>query len=192
MYRQQCAHVKDALTLFPEQQLLDGGLIDYLLGAEPGTGAFVVGYSDHPAKRQYMSYFKMGDGPLYAFYTPYHLPHLQLPHTVARAVLFRDPTVAPLGAPVCEVVTIAKRDLRAGEQLDGIGGFTCYGMIENASAARSENLLPMGVSEGCRLTRDIPADQAIRYSDVELPQGRLCDQLREEQSACFQQAQPTA
>ena len=185
MYGYRCAHVKETLNLYPLDQLLNGGLVDYILGAEPHTGAFVLGYNDHPTKRQYMNYFKMGDGPLYAFYTPYHLPHLQIATTVARAVLFHDPTVAPRGGPVCDVLTIAKRDLKVGEVLDGIGGFTCYGTIDNAEVTWRENLLPMGLSEGCRINRDIPKDQPITYDDVELPPGRLCDKLRAAQNAHF-------
>jgi predicted homoserine dehydrogenase-like protein len=127
----------------------------------------------------------MGDGPLYVFYTPYHLPHVQIPTTVARAALFGDATVAPLGKPVCSVLAVAKRDLKKGETLDGIGGFTCYGVIENAETAREGNLLPMGISEGCRLRSDVAKDRAIAYSDVELPAGRLCDRLVEEQNAHF-------
>ena len=185
MYGHRCAHVRDTLTLYSLDELLRGGLVEYILGAEPHTGAFVLGYSDHPTKREYMSYFKMGEGPLYAFYTPYHLPHLQIVPTVARAVLFRDATVAPRGEPVCDVLTVAKRDLKAGEVLDGIGGFTCYGAIDNADVARRENLLPMGLSQGCRLSRDVALDHAITYDDVVLPEGRLGDQLRAEQTAHF-------
>ncbi len=185
MYGHRCAHVRDTLTLYSLDELLRGGLVEYILGAEPHTGAFVLGYSDHPTKREYMSYFKMGEGPLYAFYTPYHLPHLQIVPTVARAVLFRDATVAPRGEPVCDVLTVAKRDLQAGEVLDGIGGFTCYGTIDNADVARRENLLPMGLSQGCRLSRDVALDHAITYDDVVLPEGRLGDQLRAEQTAHF-------
>lgn len=185
MYGHRCAHVRDTLTLYPLEELLDGGLVDYILGAEPHTGAFVLGYSDHPTRRQYMSYFKMGDGPLYAFYTPYHLPHLQVVPTVARAVLFGDATVAPQGGPVCEVLTVAKRDLRSREVLDGIGGFTCYGTIDNADVVRRENLLPMGLAQGCRLARDVARDQPITYEDVVPPEGRLADQLRAEQAAHF-------
>jgi len=182
----RCANVNDVLGLFsPDELLASGGYVEYLLGAAPGTGAFVVGYNDHPAKQQYMSYFKMGPGPLYVFYTPYHLPQLQLPHSVARAVLFRDPTVAPLGAAVCEVVTVAKRDLKAGDELDGIGGFNSYGSIENAAAAQARGLLPMGLSQGCRLTADVRADQEIQYADVALPAGRLCDRLMAEQDQHF-------
>jgi predicted homoserine dehydrogenase-like protein len=185
MYGPRCSHVKDALKLFPEKELLGGGLVDYLLGAEPGTGAFVVAYNRHPIRQQYMKYFKMGDGPFYVFYTPFHLPHLELPVTVARAALFGDATVAPAGGPVCDVITVAKRDLKAGEVLDGIGGFTCYGLIENSGTFRAENLLPMGLSEGCRLRRDIPMDSPISRGDVELPEGRLCDALRAEQDVRF-------
>ncbi|MGB7630095.1 MAG: hypothetical protein WBM29_03320 [Candidatus Deferrimicrobium sp.] len=185
MFGPRCSHVKDSLKHFPLELFKDGGLVDYLLGAEPHTGAFVLGFTDHPLKRQYMNYFKMGDGPLYVFYTPYHLPHVQVATTAARAVLFHDATVAPLGKPSCEVITVAKRDLKKGELLDGIGGFACYGMIDNSSACRKENLLPMGLSNGCRLTVDVRRDQAVAYSDIELPQRRLCDKLKGEQNAHF-------
>ena len=127
----------------------------------------------------------MGDGPLYVFYTPYHLCHLEVPLTVARAVLFQDATISPIAGPVCDVITVAKCDLKAGETLDGIGGFSCYGMIENYGACQAENLLPIGISEGCRLKSDIPRNQAITYLDVELPAGRLCDSLRAEQNSSF-------
>jgi len=127
----------------------------------------------------------MGDGPFYVFYTPFHLPQIQVIPTIARAALFHDPTTSPVGKPVCDVLTIAKRDLKAGETLDGIGGFTCYGVIENADVAQKENLLPMGLSEGCRLKRDIPKDLALTFDDVEVPHGRLCDKLRAEQDQHF-------
>jgi predicted homoserine dehydrogenase-like protein len=83
------------------------------------------------------------------------------------------------------VITIAKRDLKAGETLDGIGGFTCYGTIENSEVSQADNLLPMGLSEGCRVKRDIPRDCAISYVDVALAEGRLVDKLRAEQDTYF-------
>lgn len=128
-----------------------------------------------------MSYLKMGDGPYYLFYVPYHLPHLEVPLTAARAVLFNDAAITPKAEPVCEVITLAKKDLKAGEPLDGIGGFTCYGTIENSDVARSENLLPMGLSENCRVKNDIKKDQPITFNDVEIPEGRLADKLWNEQ-----------
>ena len=185
MYGPKCAHVKEASNLFPSHDLLNGGIVDFVLGAEPHTGAFVIGYSEHPIDKEFLSYFKMGDGPFYVFYTPFHLPQIQVIPTIARAVLFHDPTTSPIGKPVCDVLTLAKRDLKAGETLDGIGGFTCYGVIENSDVAQKENLLPMGLSEGCRLKRDIPKDQPLTYDDVHVPAGRLCDKLRAEQDQYF-------
>ena len=83
------------------------------LGAEPNPGVFVIGYNEDPIPRRYMTYHKMGDGPLYVFYTPYHLCNFEVPLTAARAVLFRDAAIAPLAGPVCEVMTVAKRDICA-------------------------------------------------------------------------------
>jgi predicted homoserine dehydrogenase-like protein len=185
MYGPKCAHVNEAANLFPKEQLLNGGLVDFLLGAEPHTGAFVIGYNENPIDKSYMNFFKMGDGPFYVFYTPYHLPQVQVLTTIARAALFQDPTTSPIGKPVCDVLAMAKRDLKAGEILDGIGGFTCYGVIDNAEVAQESSFLPMGLSENCRLLRDIPKDQPLKYSDVELPPNRLCDQLRAEQNQRF-------
>ena len=192
MYGHQCAHVKDLLQHFGPEHFSGGGLVDFVLGAEPHTGAFVMGFNDDPVKRGYMRYFKFGDGPYYMFYTPYHLPHMQLPHSVARAVLFNDPTLAPRGAPVCDTVAMAKRDLKAGERLDGMGGFTCYGLVDRYETLRAEDALPMALSVDCVLKRDIAKDQPIRNADVTLPAGRLCDQLRAEQTAHFGIAQRTA
>jgi predicted homoserine dehydrogenase-like protein len=183
MYGPRCAHPNDAVNLFPAEQLLNGGLVDYILGAEPGPGVFVIGYDDNPIRQQYMDYFKMGKGPFYVFYTPYHLPHIEAPLTAARAALFADPSITPLGTPVADVITLAKRDLKAGETLDGIGGFCCYGLLENAATAKRENLLPMGLAEGCRLRRDLPRDHPIAYTDVIVPDGRLADRLRNLQDA---------
>ncbi len=185
MHGPKCAHVTEALKLFTMDHFAGGGIVDYILGAEPGPGVFVIGHNDHPIKRQYMNYFKMGDGPLYVFYVPYHLPHLETPLTVARAVLFGDAAVAPLAGPVCDVITMAKRDLKAGETLDGIGAYLTYGTIDNSDVCARDRLLPMGLSEGCRLKRDLPTDAAITYDDVELPPERLADRLRAEQARHF-------
>ncbi len=187
MYGPTLSHVNDSRQFFADKPLTRG-IVDFLIGAAPGHGAFVVGYSEDPVKAAYLKYLKMGDGPLYTFYTPFHLPHLEIPLTVARAVLFHDATVAPLGQPACESIAIAKRDLKAGEILDGPGGFTCYALIENYGQSRKERALPMGISEGCRLLSDIPKDRVIASTDVALPEGRLCDRLLREQQEHFASA----
>lgn len=188
MYGPRCEHVNDIVKHLPMEPMLNGGLVDYALGAAPYTGAFVVVHEEHPAKRQGLGYFKMGDGPLYVLYTPYHLPQLQIASTIGRAALQNDATVAPLGAPRCAVVTVAKRDIKAGDVLDGVGGFATYGVIENADVFDAENLLPMGLSQDARLKRDIRKDQPVGFADVELPPGRYCDVLYAEQSRHFSTA----
>ena len=184
MYGPALDHVNESSSFYLDK-LLDGGMVDYLVGAAPGSGAYVIGYSEDPVKAAYLKYLKMGDGPLYVFYTPFHLPQLEIPLTVARAVLFEDATVAPLGGPICDAVAVAKRELKAGGILDGLGGFTCYTLIENYDISLKENLLPIGLSEGCRLKREVVKDRALTYEDVELPRTRMCDRLRKEQNDHF-------
>lgn len=178
-------HVNDMLKAFTAEDFAREGLVEYALGAAPHTGAFVICHNEHPEKRKLMAYLKMGDGPLYMFYQPYHLPPWQIAHSVARAALFNDPTITPRGAPVCDTVSYAKRDLKAGERLDGMGGFTCYGLVDRAEVCRRDKALPIAVSLDCRLKRDIPKDQPISYADVELPSDRLVDRLRVEQEQRF-------
>jgi predicted homoserine dehydrogenase-like protein len=183
MHGPPLAHVSEIGSALPPEQLLSTGLVDYALGAAPHTGAFVVIHEGHPEKQRHLAYYKLGNGPFYVFHTPYHLPHIQIASTIGRAALHGDPTVAPGGGPVCEVLAMAKRDLRAGELLDGVGGFTCYGLIDNARDARRAGALPMGLSEGCVLARDLPRDALIRLADVTLPEGRRADELWREQVA---------
>ncbi len=185
MEGRRLGHVRDLLDCYDAKELLDQGVVDYVLGAEPGSGAFVIGYNDDPQLKPYMSYFKLGDGPLYMFYRPFHLTHLEAPLSVARAVLFADASIAPAGPPVCEVATIAKRDMEAGEELDGIGGYDCYGLIDNLENTRRDDVLPIGLAAGGRLTRPVAKDQPIRNADVILPTGRLVDDLRAQQDAHF-------
>jgi predicted homoserine dehydrogenase-like protein len=179
-------HVDDAVSLFDVDQLQElGGIVDYVVGAKPGPGVFVYGTHDDPRQRHYLDLYKLGSGPLYSFYTPYHLCHFEVPLSVARAVLFNDAVLQPLDGPRVDVVTTAKTDLRAGTVLDGMGWYMTYGQCETAEITARQHLLPMGLAEGCRLTRDLRRDDVLTYEDVEVPPGRLCDQLREEQNNRF-------
>ena len=179
-------HVDEMTNMYDVEQLKQlGGIVDYVVGAKPGPGVYVFATHDDPKQRHYLNLYKLGEGPLYSFYTPYHLCHFEVPLSVARAVLFQDAVMAPLAGPLVDVVTTAKIDLKAGETLDGIGFYMTYGQCENSDIVQQQKLLPMGLAEGCRLKRDIPKDQVLTYDDVELPEGRLCDQLRAEQDKYF-------
>jgi predicted homoserine dehydrogenase-like protein len=178
--------IQQVAQLYPLEALLDGpGVVDYVVGAEPGPGVYILGTHDHPTQQHYLNLYKLGEGPLYCFYTPYHLCHFEVPHTVARAVLFNDAAITPLAGPLVDVVATAKIDLQAGQELDGMGYYMTYGQCENSPTVRELDLLPMGLAKGCRLKRDIPKDQVLTYEDVVLPEGRLCDRLRAEQNERF-------
>ena len=186
MYGPPCGDVREVAALLPAEQMLATGLVDFALGAAPHTGAFVVIHEDNPLKKVQLAYYKLGDGPFYVFYTPFHLPHLQIASTIGRVVIHRDATVAPLGGPVCEVVSVAKRDLKAGESLDGVGGFCTYGLIDNRATARGMSALPIGLSEGRRLVRDVAKDEVISFSDVaDVITPGIVEKLWQEQNASW-------
>lgn len=178
--------LREAVQAFPVDELPQGpGLVDYLVGAEPAPGVFVLGTHAHPTQQHYLNLYKLGSGPLYCFYTPYHLCHFEVPNTIARAALLDDATIAPLGGPCVDVVAAAKIDLRAGQTLDGLGGYMTYGLADNSDVVRAENLLPMGLAEGCQLVRNVPKDQVLTWADVAPPAGRLSDRLWAEQNERF-------
>jgi predicted homoserine dehydrogenase-like protein len=182
MYGPACKDVREMATLLPPEQMLSTGLVDYALGAAPYTGAFVIVHEESPLKKLQLAYYKLGDGPFYVFYTPFHLPHIQISSTIGRAFVHHDPTVAPIGGPVCEVVTVAKRDLKAGERLDGVGGFCSYGLIDNAAEARAVAALPIGLSADCVLRRDVSRDAVVTFDDVDTPSSGVVEALWREQS----------
>lgn len=182
MYGPACQYVREIADLLPADQMLDGGLVDYALGAAPHTGAFVVVHEENVRKQAQLAYYKLGNGPFYVFYTPFHLPHLQIASTLGRAVVHRDPTVAPIGGPVAEVLAVAKRDLKAGERLDGIGGYCTYGLIENATVARKIGALPIGLSDGCVLRQDVAKDEVILSAQVHAVEDPVIDGLWREQN----------
>ncbi|PYR52420.1 MAG: NAD(P)-dependent oxidoreductase [Acidobacteria bacterium] len=161
-----------------------GGIVDYVVGT-PLTKVYCLAEHPDPKQQHYLSLYKMGDGPLYSFFIPYHLVHFEVPNAIARAVLFRDSVAKPLGGPVVEVCAVAKRDLRAGEVLDDYGNYMTYGEAVNTDEMRTQRYLPEGLVEGCRLRRDIARDSVIGLEDVDLPADRVADRLREEQYAHF-------
>lgn len=161
-----------------------GGVIDYVVGT-PLTKVYCLAEHPDPKQQHYLNLYKMGDGPLYPFFTPYHLVHFEAPNAIARAVLFRDSAAKPLAGPVVEVCAVAKRDLKAGEILDDYGMFMTYGEAVNADEMSSGHYLPEGLVEGCALLQDVPKDSVITYDHVRLPPDRLADQLRAEQYRFF-------
>jgi predicted homoserine dehydrogenase-like protein len=179
-------HIDEMVGMYDIDRLRElGGIVDYVIGAKPSPGVFIFAAANDNKQEHYLNYGKLGTGPLYSFYTPYHLTVFEVPLSIARVVLFKDVVIMPLGAPVVDVVATAKRDLTAGETLDGLGGYMTYGQCENHGMVRTQNLLPMGLAEGCRMKRDVFKDQVLTYNDVDPPTDTLSHKLRAEQDAYF-------
>jgi predicted homoserine dehydrogenase-like protein len=183
---QHTGHVDELTRMYDVEQLRAwGGIVEYVVGALPSPGVYVFAERRDERQRVYLDYGKLGEGPLYSFYVPYHLTVFEAPLTAARVALFRDAAIAPADGPRVDVVATAKVPLAAGEVLDGLGGFKTYGLCENADVTHAERLLPMGLAEGCRLKRPLARDAVIRYDDVDLPGDRVVEQLRAEQDQRF-------
>ncbi len=163
-----------------------GGIIDYVVGT-PLTKVYVLAEHPDPKQQHYLTLYKMGDGPLYSFFSSYHLVHFEVPSAIARVALFRDSLAKPLGGPVVEVCAVAKRDLEVGEVLDDYGMYMTYGEAVNTDEMSTKRYLPEGLVEGCKLKRDIKKDDVLTYDDVELPPDRLADRLRAEQYRHFRE-----
>jgi len=161
-----------------------GGIIDYVVGT-PLTKVYVLAEHPDPKQQHYLNLYKLGEGPLYSFFIPYHLVHFEVPNSIARVVLFRDSLAPPLAGPVVEVCAVAKRDLKAGEVLDDYGMYMTYGEAVNVDEMSRGQYLPEGLVEGCKLKRNVSKDAVLTYDDVELPPGRLADRLRAEQYRHF-------
>jgi predicted homoserine dehydrogenase-like protein len=180
-------HVDDLIERYDVDMLRSlGGIVDYTLGSKPAPGVFVFAECIDSHQHKFLDYFKMGVGPLYSFYVPYHLCHMEMPFSIARAVLFNDATITPRDRPVVEVIAIAKKSLKAGELLDRYGGYTTFGQCENAEIVARERLLPIGLAEGCTLKHDIAQDEPLTWDDIELPSGSVSARLYAEQQTHFQ------
>jgi predicted homoserine dehydrogenase-like protein len=177
----------DELTQFYDVEELRacGGIVDYVVGSKPNPGVFILATHDDPKQRHYLNLYKLGPGPLYSFYTPYHLCHFEVPISVARVALCGDAVLQPIDGPRLDVIATAKTHLKAGEIIDGLGGYMTYGQCETYHQSRVEDLLPIGLAHGCRLRQDIAKDTVLTYADVDVPAGRVIDRLRREQDELF-------
>jgi predicted homoserine dehydrogenase-like protein len=179
-------HVDNLTGLFDPDKLKElGGIVDYIVGAKPGPGIFIYATSDDPIARKYLKYGKLGEGPLYSFYSPYHLLFFDIASAICRLIDYNDAVIVPLNGPVVGVISMAKTDLFPGDILDGIGGFKSYGICEKHEIILKENLLPMGISGGLTLKRSVKKDHPLTYDDVEFTNERLIDQLMQEQLSIF-------
>ncbi len=155
------------------------GVIDYCTG-DVAPGVFVIVKSDSKYINHEMSYLGMGPGPYFALYRPYHLASVEAPLSVARAVVDRESSLFATHL-ISEVVAMTKKDLKAGDKIDGIGGYTVRGYADIAADARRDNLVPIGLIQNAIVKNDVPVGTLLTYDDVELDATSLIVKLRKEQ-----------
>jgi len=164
------------LTKFP-------GAVDFVQGDAMAGGVFVTVKAGSSRIRDDLRYLKVGSGDYFTFFRPYHLWFIEAPISIARAFLNREPTLIPLDQAVAEPMAVAKRNLRAGERLDDFGGYTFYGLMDQAKEARRLNALPAGVAIGAEVVRPVAAGQVITWDDVRLDEDSVLIKLRRQQDA---------
>ena len=180
--------IKELNTIFRLKE--DGGIlnkhgvVEYVNGIAPGV--FVTVATDNEEIAYQMQYHSMGPGPLWTLYRPYHLCNLETPLTVAKLVIDHEPTIIPLDGPVSECITVAKVDLKAGQTIDGIGGFTTYGSIATAEETYKKGYVIYGlVNKKAKMLRDVKKGQLLTLEDVALDTSTQLYKTRKEQDAMY-------
>ena len=182
------ATVKDLPNLYKLKK--DGGIlnrhgvVEYVNGIAPGV--FVAVSTNNAEITYQMQYHSMGPGPLWILYRPFHLCNLETPLSVAKAVIDNEPTIIPLDGLVSECITVAKIDLKAGQNIDGIGGYTTYGSIASKTESDAKAYVPFGlVNKNARMLKDVKKGQLITQDMVTLDTTTLIYKLRKEQDAMY-------
>jgi predicted homoserine dehydrogenase-like protein len=182
------ATVKDLPNLYKLKK--DGGIlnrhgvVEYVNGIAPGV--FVAVSTNNAEITYQMQYHSMGPGPLWILYRPFHLCNLETPLSVAKAVIDNEPTIIPLDGLVSECITVAKIDLKAGQNIDGIGGYTTYGSIASKTESDANAYVPFGlVNKNARMLKDVKKGQLITQDMIALDTTTLIYKLRKEQDAMY-------
>jgi len=178
----EISHVKKVFEVFDFDKIWSEGqpVADYILKSQPDGGVFAIGRSDNPYQKEMMKYYKMGDGPYYLFYRPYHLCHVEAMAEIEKSVKKGKGFLKPDFGFQANVFAYAKKDMTKGEKLDGLGGFPHYGMLENYTREGSHPGIPVCLAEDVVLSRDLKKDEGILMCDIETPAQRLDFHLYEE------------
>ena len=171
----------ETYSLIEDGGILDrAGVVDYCTG-DIAPGVFVIVKSDSPYVVEELEYLMLGKGPYFALYRPYHLASVEAPLSVAKAIIDRESSLysEKLNA---EVVCMTKVDLKPGDKIDNIGGFTVRGYADIAKDAKRDNLVPIGLAAGATVTKPIKAGELLTYNHVDL-QDSFILKLRKEQDA---------
>lgn len=154
------------------------GVVDYTIGKGVAPGVFVVAELSHPRLRERLNDLKLGPGPYYTFYRPYHLTSLEVPLSAARAVLHGRVDMRALARPSAEVSALAKKDLAVGERLDAIGEYCYRAFTLEYEAARAAGAMPIGLIENGTVTKPIRKGELLTRANVAPLAGSKIVELR--------------
>jgi predicted homoserine dehydrogenase-like protein len=172
MFGPHIGDIDEVFQAYDFRAIWDGQhpLVDYVLGCRPGGGVFAIGFTEHPYQQSTLAWLppSMGPGPFYLFYRPYHLCHFESMATIAEAVVNNRAVLKPEYGFQTNVYAYAKKDLRQGDTLDGMGGYTCYGLIENCCDNASKPGIPICLAEEVTLKREIAKNEKIYLEDVDI------------------------
>ena len=157
------------------------GVVDYSIGKGVAPGVFVIAEMAHPRVRERMHDLKLGPGPYYTFYRPYHLTSLEVPLSCARAVLYHAADMVPLDVPSAEVCAVAKKDLVPGERLDAIGEYTYRAWIMTVADAIRDRAVPCGLLENGKTTKPIRKGELLTYDNCAVDGSARIVALRQRQ-----------
>jgi predicted homoserine dehydrogenase-like protein len=182
---ERCKELNDIFKLKQDGGILSKhGVVEFVNGIAPGV--FVTVATENEEIAYQMQYHSMGPGPLWTLYRPYHLCNLETPLTVAKAVIDGEPTIIPIDGPVSECITVAKKDLKAGEYIDGIGGYTTYGSIATAKETYEKGYVLFGlVNKKARMVKDAKKGQLLTLDMVALDTSTQLYKTRKEQDAMY-------
>ena len=183
--KDRCAELNEIFKLKKDGGILNQhGVVEYVNGIAPGVFVTVTTQNEEIAYQ--MGYHSMGPGPLWTLYRPYHLCNLETPLTVAKIVIDGEPTIIPLDGPVSECIAVAKRDLKAGETIDGIGGYTTYGSIATAQETYEKGYVVYAlVNKNTRMKCDVKKGTLLTLDMVDLDTSTQLYQVRKEQDKMY-------
>jgi predicted homoserine dehydrogenase-like protein len=161
------------------------GVVDYSVGKGVAPGVFVIAEMAHPRVRERMHDLKLGAGPYYRFFRPYHLTSLEVPLSCARAVLYGTSDMQPLDVPTSEVCAVAKKDLSVGERLDSIGEYTYRAWIMTVGDAVKAKAVPCGLIENGKVLKPIKKGELLTRDNISIDESAKIVSLRKLQDAAL-------
>lgn len=160
------------------------GIVEYVDGIAPGV--FVIVKGQNEGVKEELNYMMKKEREHHILYRPYHLASLETPITIAKAVLNQDHAIVPLGAPISETVAVTKKNIAAGERVDGIGGYCVRGVLETHEDMKKEGHIPIGLFTGNVVAkRNIPSGTFLTEDDVEMDKETTVWKLRQLQNETF-------